>query len=209
MLVAKRIKLWWVLLSYTTPIICGHVFIVFFYGRKTVHEAMTPVHMARSKKHPIWVAYAAAAVVCTAHIWVDAGEFRLSAGGRAGAVTAAWWPTQPGDQSPDARTITGNCGWLAPRPSTCPPTAVLLRLRPVSRWRNSNQNSLAHGRTSSPAYPLRCRRMTAPTSSDTLLVNLKTYFKSCGQISMKLYDYRPREKELITQMYKFMPIILI
>jgi len=58
-------------------------------GRKTVQEAMRPVHTARSKKHPIWVAYAAA-VVCTAHICADAGEFRLSAGGRAGAVTAVW-----------------------------------------------------------------------------------------------------------------------
>ena len=77
-----------VVLSYVHQSFAVTSLYLFLDGRKAVHEAMTPVHVARSRKHPIWVVYAAAGLH-TAHICMDAGEFRLSAGGRAAAVTAA------------------------------------------------------------------------------------------------------------------------
>ena len=58
--------------------------------------------------------------------WTPANfDYRRAAGGAASVATAAWWPAHAGDQSPNARTITGDFA-SAPTPSpssTCLPSA--------------------------------------------------------------------------------------
>lgn len=130
--------------------------------------------VVRSRRHPIWLVYAAAGRRAAAHICMDAGEFRLSPSGRwrcvgrdSGVVTGARWRSIT-QRTNDYRRLRFSADTVA----VFHLPAVRLPLL-VSLGRISNQNFLALRRTPSASCPLRCRSATLSNPGDV----------SCPEIS--------------------------